>query len=190
MSERIRCFMALLLPPDLIEAAAAVQEQVRDRFPAGTVRWVDPGLFHLTVRFFGDLDRKQAGKASGVVEELRGGFTAATARITGVSAFPGPGRPQTLWIAIDSEEDRLGGLAAEVDRRIRLAGFGPPDKPWKSHLTIGRVGRDRPLRIDPTWTAGLTWRDEVFTIDTVALMQSELRPQGPRYTPIRIATPS
>lgn len=190
MSDRTRAFMALLLPPELVEAAAAVQDQVRERFPAGAVRWVDPGLFHLTVRFFGDLDRRQLARAGGVVEGLRGGLGEVPVTIGGVSAFPSAGRPQTLWIGIDSTGDGLAGLAAEIDRRIREAGFGPADKAWKSHLTIGRVGRDRHLKVEPSWTAGLTWEKRVFTITAVALMQSELRPQGPRYTPLAIMTAS
>jgi 2'-5' RNA ligase len=123
-----------------------------------------------------------------VVEGLDRVFAAATVRIDGVSAFPSPARPQTLWVSLRDREGRLDELAAAIDRRIREAGFGPADKPWKSHLTLGRVRRERHLKVDPVWTGGLTWPARDFTIGTVALMQSELRPQGPRYTPLWTAT--
>jgi 2'-5' RNA ligase len=87
-------------------------------------------------------------------------------------------------VALGDREGKLEALAAEIDRRIREAGFGPADKPWKSHLTIGRVNRERHLKVDPEWTRGLTWPEGDSTIGTVALMRSELRPQGPRYTPL------
>jgi RNA 2',3'-cyclic 3'-phosphodiesterase len=190
MSERTRSFLALLLPAEMVAAASDLQQRARDRFPPGSVKWVDPSLFHLTVRFFGDLDRKGLEKAASVVESMEGAFVPVTVRITETSAFPSPARPQVTWIGVEDRAGRLAALAAEIDRRIREAGFGPTDKPWKSHLTIGRTARDRHLRLAPDWTAGLTWPARDFTIRTVALMRSDLRPQGPLYTPLRIATAS
>jgi len=190
MSQRVRAFMAVLLPEDLKRSAWEVQEQMRREFPEGSIRWVAPENFHLTLRFFGDLDAKACAKAGAVVEQIDGAFGSLAVRISGASAFPSPTRPQTLWLALQDENGGLERLAQEVDRRIRQAGFGPPDKPWKSHLTVGRVGRNRALRCDPEWSARLTWSREVSTIETIALMQSELRPQGPKYSPLRTASAS
>lgn len=190
MSECTRSFLALLLPEEMKTAAADLQEQAKGRFPPGSVKWVDPALFHLTVRFFGDLDRKALAKASSVVESMEGAFAPVTVRLKGTSAFPSPARPQVIWIGVEEPAGCLAALAGEIDLRIREAGFGPADKPWKSHLTIGRTGRDRHLRLDAGWTTGLTWPDTDYTIRTVALMRSDLRPQGPTYTPLRIAPAS
>lgn len=188
MAQRTRAFMALLLPADLKAAAAARQDHLREIFPAGSVRWVARENLHLTLRFFGDLDRKALEKAAGVIDGLGELVQPVRVRLGKVSAFPSPSRPQTLWVALEQEEGRLEALAAAIDRRIREAGFGPADKPWKSHLTLGRVREDR-QRPPADWTAGLTAAAQDFTIGTVALMQSELRPQGPRYTPLRTASP-
>lgn len=187
MREQVRAFLALLLPEEMILAAAEVQEQLRPRFPEGAVKWVESENFHLTLRFFGDLDRKRRERAEEVVAGLDRGFGSVPVAIAGVSAFPGAARPQTIWLALDDGQGALDALAAEIDRRVRGAGFGPADKPWKSHLTLGRVRRDRKLRVEPSWTAGLTWGSGKSTIRSIALMQSELRPQGPRYTPLRTA---
>lgn len=188
MPERIRAFMAILLPPALKDAAARRQEGLQSLFPAGSVRWVASENFHLTVRFFGDLDRKALDKAGSVVEGVDRSFAPITVRLGAISAFPSPARPQTLWIEVVDGEGRLEALAAQLDRKIREAGFGPADKPWRSHLTLGRAGRDRSLRPPEDWTRGLTEGAQDFTIGSVALMQSELRPQGPRYTPLRTAS--
>lgn len=185
--DRVRSFLALLLPPELITAAAEIEKRLRVSFPPQAVKWVEPELFHLTVRFFGDLDREQLEKARLLVAGLDRAFAAVRAQIDGISAFPSPARPQTLWISLRDPQGRLDRLAESIDGRIREAGFGPPDKPWKSHLTIGRVRREHHLKVDPSWTRGLTWPGCHFTISTVALMQSELRPQGPRYTPLQSA---
>jgi 2'-5' RNA ligase len=190
MNEQTRSFLALLLPAEMVVAATDLQQRARDRFPPGSVKWVDPSLFHLTVRFFGDLDRLALVKASSVVTSMERAFAPVTVRLTEVSAFPSPARPQVTWIGVEDRAGRLTALAAEIDSRIRQAGFGPPDKPWKSHLTIGRTARGRQLRLDPDWTVGLTWPADDFTIRAVALMRSDLRPEGPTYTPLRIAPAS
>ena len=190
MAETVRAFLAVLLPRELREAAARVQEEMQGLCPAGAVRWVASENFHLTLRFFGDLDRKALGKARAVVESFQGTVPAMPARLGEASAFPSPARPQTLWVAVEEPSGALDRFAALVDGKIREAGFGPADKPWKSHLTLGRAGRDRALRLPPGWTAGLTRVDVESTINTIALMQSELRPQGPRYTPLCTASAS
>jgi 2'-5' RNA ligase len=188
MSDRIRAFLALRLPAELSAAAATIQDDLRDRFPPRAIKWVGPELFHLTVRFFGDLDPRQIETATAVVRELDRNFPPVAVRIEGVSAFPSPARPQTLWVAVGDRETRLDQLVARLDQRLRETGFGPADKPWKSHLTIGRAHREARLKLDPGRTRGLTWPGDNFTIRTVALMQSELRPEGPRYTPLGTAT--
>jgi 2'-5' RNA ligase len=190
MNGRTRSFLALLLPEEMVAAAAELQRKARSRFPPGSVKWVDPSLFHLTVRFFGDLDPQALARASSVVDATAGTFAPVAVRITEVSAFPSPRRPQVTWIGVEDRAGRLAALAEQIDRRIREAGFGAADKPWKSHLTIGRTARDRKLELAPEWTSGLTWPAADFTIQTVALMRSDLRPQGPTYTPLRIATAS
>ncbi len=190
MGERTRAFLAFLLEQPILDAAADVRRQMRELFDPGSVKWVEPGNFHITVRFFGDLDRKGLDRAMRVVGELDGKFEAVPVRIETVSAFPSPSRPQTLWIGVSSEEDGLAVLAGSVDLALRKAGFGRPDKPWKSHLTVGRVRRGVSVRVPRDWTAGLTWAAGDSNISRIALMESELRPQGPRYTPLRTASAS
>ncbi len=188
MGELTRAFLAFLLEQPILDAAADVQRQMRELFAPGSVKWVDPENFHITVRFFGDLDRKGLDKALLVAGELDGAFEAVPVRIGAVSAFPSPSRPQTLWVGLGSEQEGLAALAARVDRILREAGFGRSDKPWKSHLTIGRIRRGVSARVPRDWTAGLTWAAGDSKISRIALMQSELRPQGPRYTPLRMAS--
>lgn len=188
MGERTRAFLAFLLEQPILDAAADVQRQMRELFTPGSVKWVDPDNFHITVRFFGDLDRKGLDRALRVVEQLDGRFEAVPVRIDAVSAFPSPSRPQTLWIGVSSGEEGLAALAGRVDLALREAGFGRSDKAWKSHLTIGRVRRGVSARVPQDWTAGLTWAAGDSNISRIALMESELRPEGPRYTPLRMAS--
>lgn len=188
MGDHTRAFLAFLLEQPILDAASDVQRQMQDLFAPGSVKWVDPENFHITVRFFGDLDRRGLDTALRVVGELDGAFEAVPVRIAAVSAFPSPSRPQTLWIGVGSGEGRLDALADRVDAALHGAGFGRPDKAWRSHLTIGRIRRGVQAEVPRGWTAGLTWAAGESNISRIALMQSELRPRGPRYTPLRMAS--
>jgi 2'-5' RNA ligase len=181
----VRAFFAVLLPESVVEGAGAVAEVLKERFPQGSVKWVPKANYHLTLRFFGDLDAAAIARASSILADLEPGFRPIPVRLGQVSAFPAAARPQTLWIHVEDEGDALARLAAAVDQRCREQGFGPADKPWKSHLTLGRAGRDVRLRPDPSWSrvdGGETCRGSVRA---VALMRSELRPQGARYSILR-----
>ncbi|MBK8230027.1 MAG: RNA 2',3'-cyclic phosphodiesterase [Candidatus Eisenbacteria bacterium] len=185
-----RVFLALVLPPGLIETAWGVSLRMQEVAPPGLVRWVPRENFHLTLRFFGDLDRARLDRALSETAALDGAFPAVTARLGTVSAFPSESRPSVLWIGLQSG-GKLEALAAEVDRRLVAAGFGPADKPWKSHLTLGRIGREErispPLARNLLSSGRLTAETSEDTIGAIALIESELRPQGARYTPLRTA---
>lgn len=184
----VRSFVAVLLPPTLREDAAEIQDVVRDRMPPRSVRWVQPTNFHLTVRFLGDLDHAGVERVSELVQ-LQAGFAPIELTLGTVSAFPGPTRPSIIWIDLIDREGNLEGLVQRVERGLIGGGFGPPDKPWRSHLTLGRVQRG--ARAPRDWHLVPAVPKSVYRVDTLALMQSELRPEGPRYTALETvhATP-
>lgn len=178
VSERIRAFVALRLPSALREAVADIQAAVR-RNVSGA-RWVHPDNFHLTVRFLGDLDGPEVERAAEVVKNTR--FHSIVVRLGIVSAFPSVSRPQVLWVGLDSEEDRLQRFVTGFEIRLGEAGFGPADKPWKSHLTLGRIsGRGQNPR---GWTRGISPPTDPYRLDSLSLFRSELLPGGARHTPL------
>lgn len=185
-----RAFLALLLPPRLLEAAWEVSLRMQAAAPPRLVRWVPKENFHLTLRFFGDLEPARLERALAETAALDGTFPAVRARLGRVSAFPSESRPSVLWIGLESH-GRLEALATEVDRHLVAAGFGPADKPWKSHLTLGRIGREErispPVARNLLSSGRLTAETSEDTIGAIALIESELRPQGARYTPLRTA---
>ena len=70
---------------------------------------------------------------------------------------------------------------------MEALGFEPEGKPYRPHLTLGRVkslkGREE--------LADLMERDRdvdlgPFAVDRIILFKSDLRPTGPVYTPLAI----
>lgn len=188
---RVRSFLAINLPRAMVAAAERLQEEMRRGVGAGIVRWVDPGNFHLTARFFGDLNPEELGRASRVVGAFDGSFEPARVRLGRLSAFPSPRKPEVIWLEVVSPAGELDALQRSIDEQLIGAGFGPADKPWRSHLTLGRVPRERriPPDVARLWlgSGGLTADSTDDSIDAIALYRSELRPEGPRYTALKTA---
>lgn len=187
MADGTRAFLALTLPEEGLAGASAVAEALRAHLGDRDVRWVDPGNLHLTLRFFGDLDERDLARARTIVRELDGGYAALPVAWERLGAFPSPARVQVIWLGLRDPDGGVDHLAAEVDRRIRQAGFGRADKPFKSHATLGRVRQGRRVSLE-RMSERLTIPATAFSIATIVLMKSTLTPHGPVYTPLETAT--
>ena len=102
------------------------------------VRWVRLEGLHLTLRFLGPTldDRVEAA-----TQALRGaseGRSAFDISIGGAGTFPPHGRPRALWLDVRDGEEGLVGLAGEIDRELRHAGWELDPKPFRPHLTLAR----------------------------------------------------
>lgn len=189
MGDTTRAFAALTIPDSVRDRLGAFCGGLRGRPPGTELKWVRAENLHITVRFFGDLDRKALEKARGAIRSLDLAWDPPGLLVGALGAFPSPRRPQVYWIGIEDPTGGLAGLAAAADLAIRRAGFGPADKPFVAHLTLARTGRGLrgPDLVD--LVAGLTPPDGPLTISSITLYKSDLRPEGPLYTPLEIARP-
>ena len=123
--------------------------------------------------------------ADAVRAALRGPFEtgAFTARVSRLGCFPPSGAPRVVWLGVGEGRDGMAAVRAELDRRLASAGRPPETRPFRAHLTLGRMkgwparsrrGVDRALSdIEPQTPR---WRVERLT-----LYESRLTPQGARY---------
>ena len=51
---KIRAFIAIQLPANVINSLTHIQYLLAEQLPQDSVRWVKPHLSHLTLRFLGD----------------------------------------------------------------------------------------------------------------------------------------
>ena len=80
-------------------------------------------------------------------------------------------------------------LQAAVAGGLAAVGFPREKRPFKGHLTIGRVkAAVDTRRLGEALATYADFESAGFTIDQVVVFRSQLRPDGPVYTRISTAT--
>ena len=136
-----RLFYAVPIPQPAIDQIADVVASVRALgVPGGgrDVRWVRLEGLHLTLRFLGPTLDARIEAATRSLRAATDGRAAFDISIAGGGTFPERGRPRALWLDVRDGEEGLVGLAGEIDRELRHAGWDLDPKPFRPHLTLAR----------------------------------------------------
>ena len=148
------------------------------------VKWVPAHQFHFTLKFLGEVEEASAGRALEAVERAAAGVAPFRASLAGLGSFPGPERPSVLWAGLAEGARELGSLAARVAQEMARAGFPPERRPFKPHLTLGRVreGAFVPRAAQEALAEAQRQEFGHFGVERLVLMKSELTPRGPIYS--------
>lgn len=175
----MRAFIAIDLDPGL---KSAVGDLIR-RLQAtrADVRWTRNDGFHLTLKFLGEIDESRAGQVAEALEDVARRHKSFGLRLEGTGAFPTESSPRVLWVGVTADPG-LAELRDDLERAFEVAGFAREERPFKPHLTLGRVkGR---ARLDRAMVELEAHRRDDFggmIVGKVALFESRLHPQGAEY---------
>ena len=139
----MRCFVAVDLPDDVRAAVAAAQERWRAASPRADVAWVEPAKLHLTLEFLGDVDDDRVPAVCSALDAVVARHPPFTMTTGGAGQFPIQARPRVLWIGLTGGLREIGLLASDVERSCMPLGFPLPTRPFRGHVTIGRVRSPR-----------------------------------------------
>jgi 2'-5' RNA ligase len=180
----VRLFLAINLPPSLRHELWALAEPLRAAAPG--VAWVREPLLHLTLRFFGEQSDDFPARLRAPIEAAAGRHHPPTVRFTEPGAFPTLRRPRVIWLGVE-HDPRLELLHHDVELACASVGFEPEGRPFRPHLTLGRVRKSpspqaqrEQARLLARATNGMA-TSESFTVESIDLMQSTLTPNGRQY---------
>jgi len=131
----MRLFFALPLPAEAKERLRPVLEAARQAGGEG-VSFTRLEQLHFTLAFLGE--QPAAGEAAEAGEILRETRTFELA-ISGAGAFPNTARPRVLWLGVNAGAAELVAAAEGLRGALRKRGFELEDRPFRPHLTFGRV---------------------------------------------------
>lgn len=128
----LRLFAALAIPDFVAEPLTRIQRGV-----AGA-KWRPRENFHITLRFFGEMDERQA-------YDLDGELSAISARafdleLAGTGVFGGA-EPHSLWAGVRQPNEALDTLARRCETAARKAALPPDTRTFHPHLTLAYLNR-------------------------------------------------
>jgi len=178
----IRTFVAIPLPDAWAAYASGAAAALADRVKG--VSWVRQETLHLTIRFLGDLGESGVARVGEAVARAAESVRTPVASLGAVGAFPSLERPRVVWIGIAEGREALRAVGAAVNAAIDRAGFDRADKPFRPHVTLGRV-RPGASGLEAIRAAALPAPPGPAALDRIVVMKSDLHPSGARYTALR-----
>lgn len=175
----MRLFAAIPMPDPAREALLTVLVELRKT--GWPVRWVGEHNLHLTVKFYGDVPEEDVTRLGDELAEAVHGTPILPMQLNGVNVFPVLRRPRVIWAAIEAPP-ALELMQHRVEQAAARAGFPPEGKPFRPHVTLGRVKSGAKL---PRSAAEILERVELdvpFEASHVVLFESQLSRAGALHT--------
>jgi len=178
----MRIFIALELPKSVREKLGQLQQKLKGT--EDRIRWVNPSLIHLTMKFLGEVRERNLEKVVQIAGNVAGRFSLFKMKIGKIGVFPSFSSARVIWVGIEEGKDKLETLAAELEEELSQEGFSRNSRKWTSHLTLGRV---KALKEREKLKALiLQCYEEVegteIKVKSLSIIKSDLTPQGPAYT--------
>ena len=186
MSDIVRTFIAIEIPENILSDIRELQQNLR-HFGID-IRWIRPENIHLTLKFLGDVPAANIDGIFRAISKAAEKVSSISLKAKGIGMFPGIKHPRVLWVGLDGQLDDLMRLQKTVDANLKDMGFPLERRPFKGHLTIGRIKVKLNTKTfgDALTTFG-NFETQTFTADKITVFKSELKPQGAVYTRLAIA---
>lgn len=170
-----RLFVALRPPPPVRTLLmAAGGHGIPD------ARWQDDEQLHITLRFIGAVDSRQADDVAAALSTVSA--PVPEVRVDGVGTFERRGRVDTLWARVTPAEP-LAALHRKVTQALARAGVAPEARRYLPHVTLARLARGAadPLAVARWAEAHAGLASAPFTLPHLILYESHLGRDGARY---------
>lgn len=195
--DHVRLFVACEVPEDTRRAISVVIDELRSR--SGTaVRWIRPEGVHVTLKFLGEVPVKQLPSIKLAVQEAVLVSAPFELEFSSIGTFGGREGLRLMWVGIAGDVLRLEKLVRDVNAALAVVGFEAERRPFRPHLTLGRVRDEISTRqraeievaVGKMDVPPSTWRT-----NQVSLMRSRLTATGAQYEviatfPLRVTQPT
>ncbi len=180
----MRCFIAIDIDEQIRKGLANLQNELRRKVDIrkGDVKWVDPEITHLTLKFLGEIKDEQAVDVCNAAADVAGRHVKFELDVRSVGYFGGRSA-RVLWVGAGQDCDSLLQLHYDLEQQLEQAGWPREARQFAAHLTLCRIRNSK---------AGIELAEAVrdyaqfdlgaLSADSVTVYQSELTPKGPVYT--------
>lgn len=185
----MRVFIAIELSERTQGFLNRLQEQLKNS--QAEVTWVKPQNIHLTLQFLGEIDDKKVSQVIGLLDNVVADKNAFYIRLSGIGAFPKISFPRIIWVGIDKGDIETKQIAKDLEEDAAKIGIFKENKPFSSHITIGRVrsalNRNALVKNLDNLVNNFLKDAPESPVNKITLFKSTLTPKGPIYEVIKEA---
>ncbi len=149
------------------------------------IKWVKIENLHFTLKFLGDTEIQCIDNITDILHSVANDFEPTEIEMKNFGVFPNMIRPRVLWFGMYNY-DIISELAAEIENHLEKIGLDRSDKPFKPHLTIGRVKFMNNRKIlHEIYDKYKDFTFQKMQVSEFDLIESILKPEGPTYIPLQ-----
>ena len=164
----LRLFVGIELPPELKLRLSLICSGLPG------ARWVDPGNFHVSLRFIGEVDEGTAADIDAALLQIRAKRFAL--EVAGVGHFG----QRTLWAGVQ-RNPALTHLHDKVESALVRLRLPPEERRYAPHVTLARLKGTADAKLPAFLSEHALFRAEPFAVDRFALVASYLTKSGAIY---------
>jgi len=187
MEKRHRVFIAINLPEEVKRELA----KFYDKWPELPAKWTAKDNLHITLEFLGDLTDQEIGDVCKITSEVAKKYKSFSVNLNKVLYGP-PKKmpPRMVWAEgekseelADLKEDLQESLLQKVSYRPEQQGLPAGRQGFIPHITLARISEWEFKKFDPEERPEINEDiDFTFTVESIEVMESELKRGGPVYT--------
>ena len=178
MTKRLFIAVKIHAGSELIDTFETIRKSLKNE----KIKWVDPNILHITLKFLGDTQTEQIGAISQILKQIATQFKPFEFIIQKTGVFRSLRDPRVIWFGIDGAET-MAKIAAAIEKELAPLGFPPENKDFKPHLTLGRIKEIE--NVNKLKAVLNEHHDVILQTEAVPcfyLYESVLTPKGPVYS--------
>ena len=181
MEKRHRVFIAINLPEDIKKQLHKYSE----RWPELPAKWTAKDNLHITLEFLGDLTDIEIGEACLIVKEIAKKHRSFSINLNKILYGPPKKNPPRMVWCDGEKSEEMAYLKEDLqDALLEKISYRPElGRAFIPHITLARIlemeFRNFDLDERPEINEDL---DLFFTVESIEVMESELKRGGPVYT--------
>ena len=181
----IRAFLAFDISEEIKKNLLNFVTPIRPQ--AKNIKWMEPKNYHVTLKFFGNIDEQKSVPAiEKIVKANLVDLLPIKLRCEGIGCFPKWERPKVIWADLKGEAQNLIALQNRLENDFEKLGFPKEDREFTLHLTLARI-KAHPKK--PGWLSILKASPQTqfgqLSVDHLTLYKSLLTKEGAVYTALK-----
>jgi len=177
LDKTIRCFFGVPLEAETTKTLLAISNELTDIPLAKRIKWTSAENLHITMRFLGDINPQRIRNICNNVSFALKDSKSFQLSLTAPHLFPNRKRAQIIS-ALTRDDTELNLLAKIMETALERSGFTPEKRRFRGHITMARSKSPiKDYKVLEQHERSLTTR-----VNNVVFFQSELRPEGAKYS--------